>query len=63
MADAFDAITSDRPYRDARSHIVAVEEIMTNCGSQFDPRVVDSLLRVLGCARSQDGAGVVAAVA
>jgi len=63
VADAFDAITSDRPYRDARSHIVAVEEIMANSGSQFDPRVVESLLRVLGYERSQDGAGVAAAVA
>ena len=48
VADAFDAITSDRPYRDARSHAVAVEEIMTNTGTQFDPEVVAALLRVLG---------------
>jgi diguanylate cyclase (GGDEF)-like protein len=52
VADAFDAITSDRPYRDARSHIVAVEEIMANSGTQFDPRVVEALLRVLGYERS-----------
>ena len=52
VADAFDAITSDRPYRDARSHIVAVEEIMANSGTQFDPQVVEALLRVLGYERS-----------
>jgi putative nucleotidyltransferase with HDIG domain len=51
VADAFDAITSDRPYRDARSHIVAVEEIMANSGTQFDPGVVEALLRVLGYER------------
>lgn len=63
VADAFDAITSDRPYRDARSHIVAVEEIIANRGSQFDPQVVASLLRVLGYERSAAPDGVAAAVA
>ena len=58
VADAFDAITSDRPYRDARSHIVAVEEIMANSGSQFDPQVVESLLRALGYERSAAPDGV-----
>jgi diguanylate cyclase (GGDEF)-like protein len=48
VADAFDAITSERPYRDARSHAVAVEEITANSGTQFDPEVVAALLRVLG---------------
>ncbi len=49
VADAFDAITSDRPYRDARSHMVAVEEIVAASGTQFDPEVVDALLRLTGC--------------
>ncbi len=49
VADAFDAITSDRPYRDARSHMVAVEEIVAGSGTQFDPEVVEALLRVVGC--------------
>lgn len=48
VADAFDAITTDRPYRDARSEAVAVEEIVRNSGSQFDPEVVASLKRVVG---------------
>jgi hypothetical protein len=63
VADAFDAITSDRPYRDARSHIVAVEEIMANSGSQFDPQVVESLLRVLGYERSTAPGAVASGVA
>jgi diguanylate cyclase (GGDEF)-like protein len=63
VADAFDAITSDRPYRDARSHIVAVEEIMANSGSQFDPQVVESLLRVLGYERSAAPDGAASGVA
>ncbi len=60
VADAFDAITSDRPYRDARSHAVAVEEIIANSGTQFDPEVVAALLRLLGYERLREapsGAG------
>ncbi len=56
VADAFDAITSDRPYRDARSHAVAVEEIRANSGTQFDPQVVAALLRVLGYEPPQEAA-------
>lgn len=46
VADAFDAITSDRPYRVARSLSVAREEIKHCSGSQFDPSVVETFLRV-----------------
>jgi diguanylate cyclase (GGDEF)-like protein len=63
VADAFDAITSDRPYRDARSYAVAVEEIMENRGTQFDPQVVEALLRVLGYDGSAEVEGVAGAVA
>jgi len=51
VVDAYDAITSDRPYRAAQSETAAIEEIFKNSGSQFDPRVVDSLLKVLGYKR------------
>jgi putative nucleotidyltransferase with HDIG domain len=40
VADAFDAMTSDRPYRKARSHDGALEELRRHAGSQFDPRCV-----------------------
>ncbi|HEU5279424.1 MAG TPA: HD domain-containing phosphohydrolase [Gaiellaceae bacterium] len=40
VADALDAMTSDRPYRAALSWEEATEEIITQDGSQFDPRVV-----------------------
>ena len=40
VADAFDAITSDRPYRSARTVSFAVQEIKRCSGSQFDPSVV-----------------------
>jgi diguanylate cyclase (GGDEF)-like protein/putative nucleotidyltransferase with HDIG domain len=45
--DAFDAMTSDRPYRSALPESVALEELRRNAGSQFDPQVVEALLAVL----------------
>jgi len=43
VADAYDAITSDRPYRKGRSHEAALKEITAGSGRQFDPRVVEAL--------------------
>jgi len=43
VADAFDAITSDRPYRRGRSTAAALAEIEANTGTQFCPSVVDAL--------------------
>ena len=40
IVDAYDAMTQDRPYRDAMSHHAAMEEIRANNGTQFDPHVV-----------------------
>ena len=45
VADALDALTSDRPYRKARSFDAAREEILRCSGSQFDPGVVDVFLK------------------
>jgi putative nucleotidyltransferase with HDIG domain len=45
--DAYNAITTDRPYRPAQPSAVAVAELRENAGSQFDPRVVETLMRVL----------------
>jgi HD-GYP domain-containing protein (c-di-GMP phosphodiesterase class II) len=43
VADTFDAITSRRSYREARSPEEALEEIRANSGTQFDPRIVKAL--------------------
>jgi putative nucleotidyltransferase with HDIG domain len=44
VADAFDAITSTRPYRHALSAEHACEELMRHAGTQFDPACVQALL-------------------
>ena len=44
VVDAYDAMTDDRPYRDAFSHEDAMDEILKHRGSQFDPQVVDVFL-------------------
>ncbi len=46
VADAFDAMTSDRPYRSAMSVEEALSEIMRCSGTQFDPVVVATLLKI-----------------
>jgi response regulator RpfG family c-di-GMP phosphodiesterase len=46
VADAYDAITSDRPYRAALPHAEACREISNHTGTQFDPAVVDAFLRI-----------------
>jgi response regulator RpfG family c-di-GMP phosphodiesterase len=40
LADTLDAVSTDRPYRKRLSWNAAIDEILINSGSQFDPRVV-----------------------
>jgi putative nucleotidyltransferase with HDIG domain len=46
VADTLDAITSDRPYRRARSFDHARQEILRCSGTQFDPSVVEVFLKI-----------------
>jgi putative nucleotidyltransferase with HDIG domain len=46
VADAFDAITSDRVYREGRPYEVASQELDEWVGRQFDPKVVEAFHRV-----------------
>jgi diguanylate cyclase (GGDEF)-like protein len=48
ICDAYDAMTSDRPYRPAMSPEEAIRELRAGAGTQFDPQVVQSLLVALG---------------
>src|SRR3712207_5354294 len=59
--DAFNAMTTDRPYRKALALDVAVAELRKNAGTQFSPHVVDVLVElidehdtVVGPARAED---------
>ncbi|MCX7746173.1 MAG: diguanylate cyclase [Clostridia bacterium] len=45
IADAFDVMTHDRPYRKAISKKEALEEIRKNSGTQFDPELVEIFLK------------------
>jgi len=47
VADAFEAMTSDRVYRPALTPESAREELLRCANSQFDGRVVDAFLSVL----------------
>jgi HD-GYP domain-containing protein (c-di-GMP phosphodiesterase class II) len=47
VVDTFDAMTTDRPYRDALSLEEARQELQREKGRQFDPEVVDRFLEVL----------------
>lgn len=47
VADAFDAMTSDRPYRPAQSVDYAVSELVRGRDSQFDPQCVDAFMRAI----------------
>jgi HD-GYP domain-containing protein (c-di-GMP phosphodiesterase class II) len=45
--DAYNAMTTDRPYRAAMPCETAIAELRANTGTQFDPKVVGALIRVV----------------
>lgn len=47
VADAFDAMTTDRPYRKGMPPWNAMEEIVAKAGKQFDPEVVEAFKWVI----------------
>ena len=51
VADAYEAMTSDRVYRRAIGTAAARDQLRACAGSQFDPRVVEAFLAVLDRAR------------
>ncbi len=47
VADAYDAMTTDRPYRKSLSKENAIQEIKNNCGKQFSPKICEVFLKLL----------------
>ena len=53
VADAYDAMTSTRPYRQAKSHETAMGELRAMSGRQFDPKIVEVFLKVMAVGRPE----------
>lgn len=47
VSDAYDAMTTKRPYRETYSPQQAVRELIKNKGTQFDPNIVDIFVKIL----------------
>lgn len=58
VVDAYDAMTTDRPYRKAMSHEDAIKILLQEKGKQFHPDAVDALLKVLEKKRGKRGSGL-----
>jgi putative two-component system response regulator len=56
VVDSYDAMTHNRPYRDALSTDEAREELLRNRGTQFDPEMVDAFLNQLAAGVERRGA-------
>ncbi|MGH3087498.1 MAG: HD domain-containing phosphohydrolase [Rubrobacteraceae bacterium] len=55
VADAYDSMTRDRSYRKGLTHEVALEEIANNSGTQFDPEVAQTFLKIMREAERMSG--------
>lgn len=53
VADAFDAMQAERPYRKAFTKKKAIQEIIKGSGTQFDPKIVKAFLNVFGRKKKQ----------
>jgi hypothetical protein len=56
VADAYDAMTSARPYKPGCDRKTAIENLRANAGYQFDPEVVEAFIRTLPAALPAAGA-------
>jgi len=60
VADAFDAMTNDRPYRAARPVSVAIEVLREYAGRHYEPRLVDALERIVSTDARYEASNLVA---
>jgi putative nucleotidyltransferase with HDIG domain len=56
--DTWNAMRTDRPYRNALSHEVSVAELLSNAGGQFDPHVVETFVRLVAPGEQPEAAAV-----
>lgn len=62
LADAYQAITTGRPYRPARDHAAALAELRREAGRQFDPALVEHFCAAFADAAPADGLDAVYAL-
>jgi len=55
IADAFDVMTSNRPYREAFSKEEAIKELKACAGKEFDPELVQAFLKVIEDEQNDEG--------
>jgi hypothetical protein len=63
IADAYDAMINDRPYKRAISHEQAIAELRRHAGTQFDPEIVELFCDLYAQSRSRAGPTVQAKAA
>jgi diguanylate cyclase (GGDEF)-like protein/PAS domain S-box-containing protein/putative nucleotidyltransferase with HDIG domain len=60
IADSYDAMVSDRPYRKGRSHAEAISELRSCAGTQFDPELVEHFIQKISAAIPETASGAMA---
>jgi len=55
VADAYHAMVNERPYKSARDHVAAINELRKNAGTQFDPEVVGVFCQLFAAGVPADG--------